>query len=220
VSLAETPEWNGGQAASAPVLSRVRQFAGQNWWTRFGEPVAALADAGPEKGVDAEVGGHVPLYGDGYIYGPAACDCPPPCIDHLWTGYQQYPKRCHMHAGLFRRHCNGGCDGACGACGKGCGAGLSCSTKAACGCAEPVSCTKAADCGCKPVCGSCRQFHLGQRWKGLVAHWHRSCDSCSAPIGCGCATPVDKAIPSEKQATVRPLPLPEDAALLELPLIN
>jgi hypothetical protein len=44
--------------------------------------------------------------------------------------------------------------------------------------------------------------------------------SCGAPVSCGCATPI--ITPGlEKQADQRPpLPLPEDAALLQLPRLN
>jgi hypothetical protein len=228
VTLAETPELFSGGAANNPLLQRTRPFAGQNWWTRFGEPVnAAALEAGPTKG-EAIDAGPIPLHGHDYIYGPGACDCPPPCIDQLWTGYSQYPKRCWAHGGLFGGHCGGcgkGCGHGCGCgkgCDKGCGCAPSCTTKADCGCAEPVTCAKAVpDCGCsKPLCGSCKHFHFGGKWKGFLAHWHKRCDSCSAPIGCGCATPLmDKGM--EKQATSGlPIPLPEDAALLSLPQIN
>jgi hypothetical protein len=226
--LAETPEWSSGNAASAPLLSRGRMFAGQNWWTRYGEPVnaTALAENEPAKGQPQS--GPVPLYGDGYIYSPGACDCPPPCIWHLWTGYEQHPKRCDPYVPLLHRHCNcdgDGCCGSCGlfGCGKGCGCGPSCGTQAACGCGAAVGCTTAAaDCGCsKPVCGSCKHCHLAHKWKHFAAHWHRTCDSCAAPLGCGSAAPVIDVPPSEKQVFAKPpLPLPDDAALLSLPRIN
>jgi hypothetical protein len=224
VCLAETPDWSSGPGATAPMMQRARMFGGQNWWTRYGEAVnsAALSDQEPTKADGVEGSAPPPMYGDGYVFGLGACECPPPCVGHLWDGYVQHPKRCDPFHGLFNR-CGDCCgDSGCGklsGMGKGCGCGPSCTTKAACGCAEPVTCTtKVSDCGCKPVCGSCQRFHLSDRWKGCVAHWHRSCDSCSAPIGCGCATPVDSMPKSEKQATTRPpIPLPEDAALFKLP---
>ncbi len=220
--LAETPELAGARPQTAPLLSRGRLFNGQNWWTRFGEPVnaAALAADDGAKGDIAPVA----MYGHDYIYGQGSCDCPPPCIDHLWTGYYQHPKRCDPYVPLFHRHC-----GDCGHCGKlfghgkgcGCGDAIGCTTKAACGCAEPITCTSVPDCGCKkPVCG-CKHFHLGHKWKGFMAHWNR-CDSCSAPLGCGCGAPLAPGmpIPSEKQALTQPQPLPEDAALIALPRLN
>src|SRR5262249_11078202 len=79
---AESPELSSNSAALSPVLSRSQQFARENWWTRFGEPInaTALAEVATTKttaGADAT--GPLPLYGDGYIYGPGSCDCPPPC---------------------------------------------------------------------------------------------------------------------------------------------
>jgi hypothetical protein len=224
-SLAETPEFSGGRMMPAPLM-RGQMFSGQNWWSRFGEAVNADAISHePIKGT-ADASGRMPMHGDGYIYGPGSCDCPPPCIWDLWTGYTQHPKRCDPYTPLFGRHCGcGGC-GNCNACGKGCGAAVpSCSTKV--GCDMPVSCTSTVgDCGCKPVCGKCRHFHVGDKWKCFTAHWHRPCKSCStpiscgAPVSCGCATPVYT--PGlEQQAVERsPLPLPEDAVLLQLPRLN
>jgi hypothetical protein len=228
--LAETPDLSGGRPAGLFSSSSGRTHGGQNWWTRFGEPVnaAALAD---QKAEVVPAG----MYNGDYIYGPGTCDCPPPCINQLWTGYYQHPKRCNPYVPLCQRlcgghcgngDCNGGCGGGCRLFGHGkgcgCGDGLSCSTKAACGCTAPVTCTTAPDCGCaKPLCG-CKHAHLGHKWKNFMAHWSRDCDSCSAPLGCGCATPVapQMQIPSEKQALTRPLPIPEDAALIALPRIN
>jgi len=150
--LAETPEFSSGRAALAPVLPAGRQFGGENWWTRFGEPVnaVALAEVAPAKAAGMEASGPVPLYGDGYIFGPGSCDCPPPCIYHLWDGYAQHPKRCNPYVPWFHGQCgdcDGGCgNGGCGHCGlgRGCGCGKgccpSCATKAACGCGQPVSC--------------------------------------------------------------------------------
>lgn len=238
--VAETPEPAGFRPSAGPLFPRGRMFSGENWWTRFGDPINAEAISAANAQV-APVGVGGGMY-NGYIYAPGSCDCPPPCIDQLWTGYWQHPKRCNPYVPLCQKlgggcgngcgncgdgNCNGGCNncGGCGlfgkgkGCGCGCSDGLSCSTKAACGCSAPISCTSAPDCSAKPLCG-CKHAHLGHKWKNFKAHW--SCDSCSAPIGCGCATPVAPAIefPSEKQALSRPQPLPEEATLIALPRLN
>lgn len=227
--LAETPETARPEAG--PLLGRGRLFNNQNWWTRFGEPVnaTALAVADGAKGDIAPVA----MYGHDYVYGPGSCDCPPPCIDQLWNGYYQHPKRCDGYVPLFGgRHCGdcGDCGCGKGHCGlfghgKGCGCGdsIGCTTKAACGCSAPIGCTASVpDCGCKPACG-CKHAHLGHKWKGFFAHWNcGGCDSCSAPLGCGCATPIapEVQIPSEKQALIRPSPIPDEATLIALPRLN
>ena len=160
---AESPEWSNNNAALAPVISRGQQFSRENWWTRFGEPVnaTALAEVSTTKAGGGDVGGPLPLYGDGYIYGPGSCDCPPPCIYHLWSGYQQHPKRCDPYVPFFQKHFgNGDCcsNGSCGlgggcGCGKACGP--SCATRAACGCGAPVGCGCAA-----PVAPSAKQASI------------------------------------------------------------
>jgi hypothetical protein len=219
--LAERPDFAGDQPSAISILQRSRLLTGQNWWSRFGEPVNATAlsqmDASPsDKGMMA---GPMPIYGDGYAFAPGSCDCPPPCIWDLWTGYYQNPHRCHPDCHLLHRRCGhcGGCGGACSHCGRGCG--QSCAAKAPCGCSAPVSCTTAASgCGCKPVCGKCRQCHLGM-WHGFAAHWTKPCGSCSMPLGC-CSTVMPDAAPPlyEKQATGKqPMPLLDEAALLPLP---
>ena len=221
--LAETPEFN--RQRGLPNF-QARLFGGQNWWTRYGEPVNSVALAQAEASPSDKVtGGVVPMYGAGYIYGPDTCDCSPPCVWDLWHGYFQDPKRCHP-GGLGGRHC-GACGGACGACGCGGFAKLyskgccdTCGGNAgSCSCAAPVSCTTAAsDCGCKPVCGKSRHCHRGHRF---MAHWNCGCNSCSAPLGCGCATPVAPAYPSEKQiSSGPPVPLAEEAVLYPLPRLN
>ena len=214
----ETPDFSGNQPQAMSLLQRGRLLTGAGWWNRYGEPVnaVALANAGTATVDKYGPTGNVPLHGDGYIYGPGACDCSPPCIWDLWSGYYQNPKRCHAH--LLHKHC--GCGNCAGNCGKACA--VSCTTKAP-SCGAPVSCTAAVpDCGCKPVCGKCRHFHVGDRWRGFTAHWHRNCDSCSASLGCGCATPAAAApLGSEKQASQGPpLPLPEEAVLFSLPRLN
>jgi hypothetical protein len=237
--LAEMPQWGGEQPSAMSLIGRGRLLGGQAWWTRYGEPVnaAQIAQDAPSKDMGMPgPAGPAPLYGGGYIFGPGSCDCPPPCIGQLWAGYFQNPLRCHP-GHLFHKHC-GACNDPCNAGGGHCGlfglghgcrsGGASCTSSVGCGCAAPVSCSATpscgavADCGCKPVCGKCRHCHLGGRWKALAAHWNRPCDSCSAPVGCGCATAVDVFVPeAEKQAgDAPPIPLPEEAALLPLPRVR
>jgi hypothetical protein len=231
---AEMPDFSGNQPQAATLMQRARLLGGgQSWWSRYGEPVnaAALAqaDTSPsDKGIGP---GQMPVYGDGYIFGPGSCDCPPPCIGGLWAGYFQNPKICRL-GHLCHRHCGCGNGGACGnGCGNGCGlfgrgcgnaCGTSCTTAApSCGCTTPVTCTTAApSCGCKPVCGKCRSCHLGM-WRGCAAHWSKSCNSCSAPLSCGCTTPAAIYPGSEKQAGDRvPVPLAEEPVLYSLPRLN
>lgn len=97
-----------------------------HWWTRYGEPVNAAQLAAQPAGVSARAGASViSLYGPGYVYRPGSCDCPPPCIGDLWTGYVQNPKRCHPGCGWLHRRCGGCCpEGAAGCmadCSAGCG---------------------------------------------------------------------------------------------------
>jgi hypothetical protein len=225
--LAETPQISSNRPQAMPLIQGGRLFGGPGWWSRYGEPVnsAALAQASPSDKVVEN--GPMPMHGGDYVYGPDACDCPPPCIDQLWTGYYQNPKRCNPGHHLFNRHCGHG--NGCGACGNGCGSFAklfgkdccsTCDSRKSCGCTTPVTCTTAApDCGCKPVCGKCRHFHRGLR--GCMAHWN--CNSCSTPLGCGCTTAVPSPMqaPSEKQAAIGPpKPLPEEAILYSLPRLN
>jgi len=241
--LAETPDMSGNRP-QAMQLFQGRLFGGQNWWTRYGEPVNATQLAQVEPTPADKSTPHAPMsdYGDGYIFGQGVCDCSPPCIWNLWTGYVQIPKRCypygahHRGGGSCFAYGNGGCGN--GACGNGCGgcgqgmlAGIfghggcnscdSCSSSVSCGCSTPVTCTTAApDCGCKPVCGKCRSCHLGNKWRCFTAHWNCGCNSCSAPT-CGCTTPAASDMPSEKQASQSPpTPLPEEALLHPLPRLN
>ena len=221
-SLAEAPDFSANRPQ---LLQAGRLFAGQNWWTRYGEPVNATALAQAEASPsDKAQTGPIPMYGDGYVYGPGACDCSPPCIWHLWAGYYQNPKRCHPHnwgnrnCGACGDMCGNGGGGFCKLFAKGCCE--TCGSPAgSCSCAAPVSCTAAAsDCGCKPVCGKCRHCHLGHKF---LAHWNCGCKSCSAPLSCGCAAPASPAFPSEKQASnAAPVPLPDEAVLFPLPRLN
>src|SRR5204863_2788944 len=78
--LAETPEWSGNnrpQGMPAMQLFQGRLFNGQSWWSRYGEPVNAtqLAQADAAPADNAAPAGPMSPYGDGYIYGPGACDC-------------------------------------------------------------------------------------------------------------------------------------------------
>jgi hypothetical protein len=214
--LAEMPDFSANRPQ---IFQGGRLVGGQGWWARFGEPVNATAMAQAEASPSDKLpSGPMPMYGDGYVYGPGTCDCSPPCISHLWAGYYQNPKRCHPH-----QWGNRGC-GAYNACGCGCNTGLfakdccnTCGGTGSCSCAAPVTCTTAApDCSCKPVCGKCRHCHVGHRF---LAHWNCGCSSCATPVGCGCATPA--APFSEKQASSGPpVPLPEEAVLYTLPRLN
>jgi hypothetical protein len=218
VATAETPYLGSESTTATSVLMRSRLMSGQTWWSRFGEPVnsGALASAEASPSDKGLYGAPLPVYGDGYAFGLGSCDCPPPCIWDLWAGYEQHPMRCYPY-GHFRNHRCGRCGGCGGACGNGCC--QSCTAKVP-SCPAPVSCTAAVPgCGCKPVCGKCRHFHFG-RWHGFAAHWTKSCDSCSKPLGCGCATPVGPPPGWEKQASGSPpKPLLGDA-LYPLPRVN
>jgi hypothetical protein len=219
-AIAETPEFSSGRSVTAPLMRRGQLLSGQNWWTRYGEPVnAELLSKQPEmvEAGKAEIGA-VSLHGHDYIYGLGACDCPPPCIDDLWSGYSQHPLRCvQLHRPWLRRQCRGG---RLGHLGRGC-CEPSCMTKSACGCAESVkSATPVEDLGCsKPVCGNCKHFHFNHGWKHFMAHWSK-CDSCSSPIGCGCAMPLAPSVKPSFDSVPSPLPQTEDAALFTLPRIN
>jgi hypothetical protein len=219
--LAETPDFSSERPQAMSLFNRGPLFSGPNWWNRYGEAVNAPAMAQAEASPSDKMGpaAAMPVYGDGYVFAPGSCDCPPPCISDLWTGYFQNPLRCHPGHWLHRHGGCGNC-GHCGRCAKACG--VSCAAPApSCACAAPVTCTTAApSCGCKPVCGKCRNCHLG-KWRGFAAHWTKSCDSCAAPLGCGCTTPVAPYSGSEKQAADRiPMPLPEEAVLYSLPRLN
>jgi hypothetical protein len=223
--LAESPQFSSNRPQAMPLIQAGRLFGGAGWWSRYGEPVnsvaLAQADASPSDKVVEN--GPLPIHGNGYVYSPEACDCPPPCIDHLWAGYYQNPKRCG-HGHHLGRH-----GGACDHCATCCGPFTkvfgkhfcsTCDSGKSCGCTTPVTCTTAApDCGCKPVCGKCRPVH--RAWRGCAAHW--SCNSCSSPLSCGCtaAVPSPMQAPSEKQAAIGPpKPLPEEAILYSLPRLN
>lgn len=139
----------------------------------------------------------------GYVYTPDACDYTPPCVDHLWDGYQQYFHRCEGFHWGWGRGCHSCGRGHCGHCRRhrGCGDKIgcdSCVAKApACGIEKAPVCgiEKAPACGVEPSCG-CHghRWHWGHHWNGLCHKsrhfWHRtrahwSC-SCGTDIGCGC----------------------------------
>jgi hypothetical protein len=191
-----------------PILSQI------SWWARFGQPVE------PPPGVpEGAVVGDAPVvhdhgYGFGYVYGPGACDCRPPCIDQLWDGYQQMPWRC-SHPRYKERH-YGSC-GSCGACGNG-----GCGHAVGCGCATAApSCTDACTSPvcCKPKCKRCKQWFAHWSWGKKCCD---SCDSCSAPIGCGCAVPVGGAPPAADAppAVGPPVPAADEASILKKPLLH
>jgi hypothetical protein len=231
VCLAETPDFASSRPSAISLMQRGPLFSGQNWWSRFGEPVNANALASAEASLSDKAAGPAPIYGDGYIFGPGSCDCSPPCIWQLWAGYYQDPHRCHP-GHWMRRNCgNGGCGNGCCGCGNGCcnalfGCGKACGAScaaAAPACAAPVGCSATASCGSKPVCGKCRQCHLSGLFHGWTAHWHKPCRSCASPISCGCTTAAEPIIEpglSKQTATQLPVPLTEDAALFQLPRLN
>ena len=99
----------------------------------------------------------------GYVYAPGACDYTPPCVNHLWDGYEQRPHRCyppHMHGGCRGQH---GCSS--------CGNGGGCDT-----------------CGSGGHCSMLKRAH-GWHFGGKVWSGCSSCSdiapSCAAP-SCGC----------------------------------
>ncbi len=257
---AETPEWSNNNRPQPMPILQGRLLGGQSWWSRFGEPVNSVALAQAETSPSDKYAGPVPMHGDGgYVFAPGSCDCPPPCIGHLWAGYFQNPKRCRDH-NLLHPHC--GCNGCDNGCDNGCGNGCghchpflsrifghgccdtnSCTSSVSCGCAAPAysapapscavpscaapscaapSCGAVADC-CKPVCGKCRHCHIGDKWRGFMAHWNcgTGCNSCSAPVSCGCTTAAPAMPTSEKQASQGPpIPMPEEAAVYPLRRLN
>jgi hypothetical protein len=240
--LAETPEWSGNRPQPMQLFQG-RLLGGQNWWTRFGEPVNSAAMAQAETS-PSDKAAAMPMYGNdpGYIYSPGACDYSPPCIWNLWNGYFANPCRCYNHHWLHN-HCGCGAGG-CNVCGNGCntgcgtghhcqlfhklwgnncGCGTSCTTAASCGCAVPScaapscgapTCSTAADCGCsKPLCGKCHSCHHCGKWRNFMAHWNCGCNSCSAPLSCGCSTPTAVEPSSEKQAAEDYSPIPVPSSL-------
>ena len=99
--LAETPDWSGNRPQPMQLFQgqmqpfQGRLLGGQNWWTRYGEPVnsVALAQAESSPSDKTGSGGPMPMYGDGgYVYSPGACDYSPPCIWNLWGGYFSNPE--------------------------------------------------------------------------------------------------------------------------------
>ncbi len=123
--------------------------------------------APPTANVPATITPHAPVHyrlaswdiwsgtSTGYVYSPGACDHKPPCIDHLWDGYEQKPHRCdpiHMRGGCRGMHGCGavsGCDSCGGHCsllkrahgwhfgGRVCGSGCSSCGSIAPSCAAP-----------------------------------------------------------------------------------
>jgi hypothetical protein len=103
----------------------------------------------------------------GYVYSPGVCDYTPPCVNHLWDGYEQRPHRCnpiHVHQCGMR---------GCGQCGSGaCGASAGCDT-----------CGSANSCGCGGHASLLKRAH-GWHFGGKI---YGDCSSCGtiAP-SCGC----------------------------------
>lgn len=166
--------------------------------------------AGGEIVAGEHYGGGVIAGGD--VYGPGSCECQPPCVNHLWDGYVQRPRRCG-HFGHHGRGCQ-----SCGAgySGFGCGCGLKLGSwfgsgcDSGCGDACETDCGAVADCGAcgrKPLFGGCKLFGCGGhsysglgcgcgpfKHGGLGKFW-ASCfggDDCGCGVAanCGCADAV------------------------------
>lgn len=199
---------------TAPAESEVRRpiFSQVSWWAKFGQPV--------EPAVEAAPAGEPPLvhdhgYGFGYVYGPGSCDCRPPCTDQLWAGYEQMPRRCTHPQYKYRGYCGScGNHGSCGHVANHCG----CTTPAPT-CTDAVaSCTDSVC--CQPKCKKCKK-----QW---FAHWHwgkkgccDTCDSCSAPVSCGCAMPASPLPPAAGAPAVGPpVPAADEASILKKPLLQ
>jgi len=185
---AETPEFSNNRPQGMQLFQG-KLLGGQAWWGRYGEPVNYTAQAQAEASMSDKnaLPSPAPMYGDGgYVFGPGTCDCPPPCIGHLWAGYFQNPKRCHM----LHRHC--GCNAGGNGCNDGCNTGGHChpflSRIFSHGCCDTNSCTSSVSCGCAvPTCSaptctaptpSCAAPSCGAP--------SCSAPSCSATADCGC----------------------------------
>lgn len=152
----------------------------------------------------------------GYVYSPGVCDYTPPCVDHLWDGYEQRPHRCnpiHVHQCGMR---------GCGQCGSGGGYGVSagcntCGSQSSCGCGGHHSMLKRA-----------HGWHFGGKIHSGCSSCGNIAPSCAAPT---CAAPscgydggksFDPApVPAPSDAESPPAPMPTadgDAAEYELPV--
>ena len=161
--------------------------------------------APPAANVPATITPHAPVHyrlaswdiwsgtGTGYVYSPGACDYTPPCVNHLWDGYEQRPHRCHpihMHGGCRGMHGCGGCE-------------------ASCGCGGHVSLLKRA-----------HGWHFGGKiWKGGCSSCGDIAPSCAAP---SCGYDVSgKGSYDALPADGPPVPMPEaggdDAPKVEAP---
>jgi hypothetical protein len=153
---AQTPHEGGWSRTYGPGQAAISEGR-RDWWARYGEPVNAGQLAAQAASASLPPGAAVSLYGPGYVYAPGSCDCPPPCIWDLWTGYFQNPKRCHPGCGWLHGRCGcctaahcpadgvascrSGCLGTrmrdvlghCHACQAGCG------QPAGCGCTVPAA---------------------------------------------------------------------------------
>ena len=205
----------GRMAVTAEAPARRSVFSQISWWAKFGQPVEGAVEAAPaaEPPVIHDHG-----YGFGYVYGPGSCDCRPPCIDQLWAGYEQMPFRCSHPQYKYR--------GSCGSCGNGsCGhvSDCGCTTAApSCGCTTAApSCTDSCTSSvcCKPKCKKCKQWFAHWNWGKKCCD---TCDSCSAPVSCGCAMPVGGAAPPAvcAPAVGPPVPAADEASILKKPLLQ
>jgi hypothetical protein len=163
----------------------------------------------------------------GYVFGPGSCDHTPPCIDHLWDGYCQRPRRCGHHHGLFHHH-GGGCgqSAGCATCGDnvatcdtGChgfrlhgfrrhGCGMSCSTC--------DTCSDACGCG----------GGFGKHFRAKCSGWFNNlCNACDGGMSCGCAAPIGngnglESLPAPEADSPAPTPAPDEANSARRNLIN
>lgn len=105
--------WPGSLPPAAHAWSLPGAWGGgSHWWARYGEPVNAAQWSG-QGASPSDQPAPTSLEGSAYVYGPGSCDCPPPCIWDLWTGYVQYPKRCHPGCRWLKGSCGCGCPQEC-----------------------------------------------------------------------------------------------------------
>jgi hypothetical protein len=215
-ALAQQPTLSARRSLAATPPARPSLFSQISWWAKFGQPVEPAVEAAPSG--EAHVV-HDHGYGFGYVYGPGSCDCRPACTDQLWAGYEQMPWRCShpQYKERYRGFCgHGGCGH--GGCGHGrCGHVSDCGcTVSAPACEAAPSCTESVC--CKPKCKRCKQWFAHWSWGKKCCD---TCDSCSAPIGCGCATPIGHGPPAaDAPAASPPLPTADEASIQKKPLLR
>ncbi|MFN0016771.1 MAG: hypothetical protein ACKVP0_00845 [Pirellulaceae bacterium] len=139
----------------------------------------------------------------GYVYSPGACDYTPPCVDHLWDGYEQRPHRCNpIHVHQWGHH-------GCGHCGSGgaCGAFAGCDT-----------CGSANSCGCGGHASRLKRAHGWHFGNKVCRSGCATCGdiapSCGAPT---CATPTC-GYDGGKSVGPAPAPAPSDAETPPAPM--